>query len=191
MPFTSDLPQYKSLSKVSREALVCSRKLWNRSLVKGIQLQQQKMQPKEYIEAGIALKRIMATEKSITITDNTPAGLYVYSDPSIFDFIMRNLLTNALKYTPRNGTIVISADAAAKPGFVVFAVKDSGMGIDKALLPRIFYSLKSEEGTENEKGHGIGLMLCKEFALQNSGDIWVESEQGHGATFYFSVKSII
>lgn len=162
---------------------------WGQTLVKGISLHQIDMKPKGYIKEGIDLRKIKAAEKNITITDHTPAELHVYSDPSLFDFIIRNLLANALKYTFQNGTIDIYADTSALKGFTVFSVKDSGIGIDKENISKLFYSLKSQKGTDNEKGHGIGLMLCKEFAVQNGGDIWVESEKGKGATFYFSVKS--
>jgi signal transduction histidine kinase/Tfp pilus assembly protein PilF len=162
---------------------------WGRLLVKGISLQQQKFKPNTYIKESIELRKIKAAEKNITVIDNTPPELTIFSDPSIFDFIMRNFLANALKYTPRNGNIEITTDTKSKPGFTVFGVKDTGMGIDPELLPKLFYLLKSRDGTDNEKGNGIGLMLCKEFAIQNGGDIWVESEKGKGATFYLSVKS--
>lgn len=162
---------------------------WGQTLVKGISLHRIKMQTKGYIKEAIDLKKMKAAEKSITITDHTPADIFVYSDPSLFDFIIRNLLANALKYTHKDGTIDIGSDTSGLPGFTIFWVKDSGIGIDKAKIPTLFYSLKSEKGTDNEKGHGIGLMLCKEFAIQNGGDIWVESELGKATTFYFSVKS--
>ncbi len=152
-------------------------------------MQQKRFEPKGFIKDSIELRKLKATEKNITIVDNTPTEMSIYSDPSIFDFIMRNFLANALKYTPRNGRIDITADTRSKPGFTVFGVKDSGMGIDPELLPKLFYSLKSRVGTENEKGNGIGLMLCKEFAIQNGGDIWVESENGKGSTFFLSVKN--
>jgi signal transduction histidine kinase len=162
---------------------------WGKSLVKGVSVQQQKIHPKSFIRDSIELRKIKAAEKNIIIKDNTPNDAHVWSDPSIFDFVMRNLLANALKYTPRNGSIIINLDTTIRPGYSVFVVKDSGVGIDKATLPNIFYSLKSKPGTENEEGHGIGLMLCKEFAVLNMGDIWVESELGHGATFYFAVQT--
>lgn len=162
---------------------------WGQSLVKGISLRQQKMQPKSYINESIELKKMKGIEKNITITDTTPPDIYIYSDPSIFDFIIRNLLANALKYTRHNGSVEISADSISKPGFTVFAVTDSGIGIPKEQQANLFTSLKSSKGTDNEGGHGIGLMLCKQFAIQNGGDIWLESEPGKGTTFYFSVKS--
>ena len=162
---------------------------WGQTLVKGISLHQVRMQPKGYIKEGIELKKMKASEKNITITDHTPHETYIFSDPSLFDFIIRNLLANALKYTHHGGTIDINCDRTSRHCFTIFSVKDSGVGIDASILPKIFHSLKSQKGTDNEKGHGIGLMLCKEFAIQNGGDIWVESEVGKGTTFFFSVKN--
>ncbi len=162
---------------------------WGQSLMKGISIYQVRMQPKISIRESIELRKMKAAEKQITIKDTTPEDLYVYADAAHFDFIVRNLLANALKYTYPKGLIEINADKKMKPGFTVFSVKDNGVGIPKDVLPKIFTALKSGEGTANEKGNGIGLMLCKEFAMKNGGDIWVESEEGKGATFSFSVKN--
>jgi len=148
------------------------------------------MKSKPYISESIALRKMKIAEKNITVTDSTPNDLYVLSDPALFDFIIRNLIGNALKYTRHGGYIRVNADMLSKTGFVIFAVQDNGIGIDEATRARIFNSLKSTVGTDNERGHGIGLMLCKEFAVLNGGDIWVESEAGKGSTFYFSVKNI-
>lgn len=163
---------------------------WGQSLIKGNVLSQIKLQPKVLINQSIDFKKMAAAQKRITIIDNTPAGISVFADPTHFDFIMRNLISNAIKYTKPNGWIEINADILRKPGFIVFSVKDNGVGIDRSLLPDIFNPLNSTYGTANEKGTGIGLMLCKQFVVQNGGSIWVESELGKGATFYFSKKSV-
>ena len=162
---------------------------WGQSLVKGIMLQEQNIYLKEFISENIALKKIAAANKGIQIKDNVPADLLVHADATHCDFIVRNLLSNAIKYTYENGVIEISSDRKMRPGFTVFSIKDNGMGIDKDVLPNIFNPQYSVTGTANEKGTGIGLMLCKEFAIQNGGDIWVESEAGKGATFYFAMKN--
>ena len=162
---------------------------WGQLLVNGIRLHQTKIKPKVYIKENIDLKKIKAAEKNITITDNTPDNIFVYADYAHFDFIIRNLLANALKYTNKNGHVTISADAASQPGHTIFAVKDDGVGISKSTMQKLFTLVNSNEGTSSEKGNGIGLMLCKEFAVKNGGDIWAESEEGKGATFYFSVKN--
>lgn len=162
---------------------------WGQSLMKGILIKEQYVYIKEFIKENIELKKTAANEKQIEIIDNTPEGQRVFADPTHCDFIVRNLLTNAIKYTYEKGKIEISSDTKIKPGYIIFAVKDNGIGIDRALLPHIFNPSYSVTGTANEKGTGIGLMLCKEFVQQNGGDIWVQSEPGEGATFFFSLKS--
>jgi signal transduction histidine kinase/tetratricopeptide (TPR) repeat protein len=160
---------------------------WGQSVVKGNKIHQVSFHPKNYIKEAIEFKRIAAAEKNIEVTDTTLEDTCVYADETHFDFIIRNLLANAIKYTNNNGRIGISADRDAKPGFIVFAVKDNGIGMAKDVLARLFNPVNSMAGTANEKGNGIGLMLCKEFANQNGGDIWVESEPGRGSIFYVSI----
>jgi signal transduction histidine kinase len=179
-----------NLKEHTRSSLETFDKLlyWGQSLMKGVKLHKFKMQTSGYVKEAIAFKKIKAAEKNIRITDNTPPDTRVFADPSLFDFIIRNLLANALKYTWPGGAIEINADTALMPGYIVFSVKDNGTGMDKATLSRLFSPLESRQGTENEKGHGIGLMLCKEFAIQNGGDMWVDSEEGRGSVFYFCVQ---
>jgi len=161
---------------------------WGQSLIKGVNLKQEYFAPAKYVREAIELKKISADDKCITVTDNVPPDMKVYADSTHFDFIIRNLLGNAIKFTGYKGTVEINADVQMRPGYVVFSVKDNGLGIDKERLAKIFEPFNSKDGTASEKGTGIGLMLCKEFALRNSGDIWVESEPQKGATFYYSVK---
>ena len=78
------------------------------------------------------------------------------------------------------------------PGFTLFAVKDTGIGINKEKIAEIFEPFSSStKGTADESGTSIGLMLCKEFVVQNGGKIWVESDPGKGSAFYFSFKTSI
>ena len=109
--------------------------------------------------------------------------MHAFADSAHFDFIIRNLLANALKYTYPKGSIIISADSESKIGFITFSVKDNGIGIKSAAIATIFNPLVSTPGTADEKGTGIGLMLCKEFVTKNGGEIWVESAEGSGTTF--------
>ena len=182
------LDSMREHSKVSVETLD-KLLFWGKSLVRGISMNTVKFQPKKYIRGAIELKRISALEKNITITDHVPAELYVYADATHFDFIIRNLVVNAIKYTHMNGQIDISADSEARVGYTVFAVKDNGTGMTREQIAKLFEPAVSIPGTANEQRSGIGLMLCKEFVRQNDGDIWVESERGEGTTFFFSVKS--
>jgi signal transduction histidine kinase len=161
---------------------------WGHSLMKGIRINQVKMPVKPLIRENIDLIKIKAQEKEITIKDNIPNDLNIFADPAHFDFIIRNLLANALKYTYPRGVITLSADNNHKQAYTLFSVADNGMGINTDRMSLIFNPLVSTAGTEDEKGTGIGLMLCKEFVIKNGGEIWVESQPGKGATFFFSLK---
>jgi signal transduction histidine kinase len=114
-----------------------------------------------------------------------------FADPDHFKFVLRNLLTNALKFTKRNGEVSIKAFQDGK--FIRVSVKDNGVGMSKEFKEKLFKmdNVKSTTGTDNEKGTGLGLLLCKEFIRKNGGDIWVESEEGKGSCFEFYLPASI
>lgn len=150
----------------------------------------ERFNPKKYLSSGIELKLFAISKKNIKVVDNTANDLEIVADQGHFEFIMRNLLSNAIKFSYAGGRVEVNADEQLQPGFVVFSVKDEGMGMSPAAMQHVFKStITSTYGTENEKGNGIGLMLCEEFVRLNGGKIWVESEQGKGSTFYFSLRS--
>ncbi len=161
---------------------------WGQSLVKGIRMQAQVLNVKDIVRQNIELKKLALQDKSLTIIDNVSNDLKVDVDITHFDFIVRNLISNAIKYTFNGGEITVGADSNKIPGFVVLYVADTGTGMAADLLAKVFSPEQSMPGTADEKGTGIGLMLCKEFAYLNGGDIWAESEEGKGATFYLKVK---
>lgn len=161
---------------------------WGQSLMKGLSTVPERFYAKQYIVQAIELRKIAASDKEIVVTDRIPEDLDIFTDPNHFDFIIRNLFGNAIKFTGVKGIIDFSADEHSKPGYVIFAIRDSGVGISAERLKKIFEPFNSNIGTANEKGTGIGLMLCKEFAVKNGGDIWATSEPGKGSTFYVSVK---
>ena len=100
---------------------------------------------------------------------------------------MRNLISNAIKFTRPAGQIVISAEL--KNAELIIAIRDNGVGIKKENIGKLFRIdvNHSALGTQNEKGTGLGLILCKEFIEKHGGKIWVESEVGKGSQFYFSI----
>lgn len=161
---------------------------WGKSLMNGLQLVPEWFNPKQYILETIELRKMAAAEKEIRVIDHTPDDLEIYTDPNHFDFIIRNLFSNAIKFTPVKGIISFDVDVYSTPGFYVFSVTDTGIGIDADRMRKIFEPFNSKMGTANEKGTGIGLMLCKEFALKNGGDLWAKSQPGKGSTFYLSVR---
>ena len=130
-----------------------------------------------------------STSKNIKLTNLVPDQLRVSADEDMLKTIIRNLVSNALKFTPTNGNIEIKA--MEKPDEIEIAIKDTGIGIKKEDIDKLFKigSNYSQQGTENESGTGLGLVLCKEFVEKHSGKIWVESEEGKGSTFKFTLHS--
>ena len=133
-----------------------------------------------------------ASQKEIEVKVDIPETLKVEADIRMLLTIIRNLLTNAVKFTPRGGNVSISASVEEKH-FVTIAVKDTGIGISTDMLKKIFLidTNNNTKGTEGEVSTGLGLILCKEFVEKHGGKIWVTSEEGKGSTFYFTVKEAV
>ncbi|MGC1240691.1 MAG: tetratricopeptide repeat-containing sensor histidine kinase [Chryseosolibacter sp.] len=161
--------------------------MWGQSQLKGLRLNQQMIPVRERIKKTVSLASDYAGQKNVTIIHNTPADLQVYADAAHFDFVIRNLLSNAIKFSHSDRTVVLNAFPSGDE--LIFSIQDSGIGIARELQDQIFTSAnESIKGTWEEKGTGIGLMLCREYITENGGRIWVESEPGNGATFYFSLR---
>ena len=128
-----------------------------------------------------------AFNKNISIETDLTEENIVYADEYLITTVLRNLLTNAIKFTHANGKIVVSTKN--KDGFLEVSVNDSGIGMNPQNLEKIFNidSKFSNLGTNNEKGTGLGLILCKEFVELQGGKIWVTSNVGIGSTFTFTL----
>ena len=143
----------------------------------------------ECLDETIALLQDHQQRKNITIQrDNT--NIEFSSDPNALKTVLRNLISNALKFTPNDGIIKISAKKSKDE--VVVSISDSGVGIKSDLIPMIFKmdSYISTEGTDQEQGTGIGLSLCREMIARHNGKIWAESELGQGSVFHFSLPDL-
>ncbi|MBW8323519.1 MAG: PAS domain-containing sensor histidine kinase [Prolixibacteraceae bacterium] len=129
-----------------------------------------------------------ANSKMIAVINYIPDGMVVYADKDMLKTILRNLISNALKFTSTRGKIEIKA--ISKGSTIEILVFDTGTGISKDDMAKIFRidSNFTKDGTENEKGTGLGLLLCKEFVEKHGGKIWVESEVGKGSTFIFTLS---
>lgn len=143
--------------------------------------------PAEAIFESAAVLKHNFFQKNIIVTNEAAAGRSVYADFNSVKTVMRNLLMNAWKFTPKNGKVTISVKVV--DSFIEIAVEDTGVGIAAANLPRLF---RIEEkyrmnGTEGEAGTGLGLILCKELVEKNGGNISVESVQGKGSCFRFTL----
>ena len=137
--------------------------------------------------SSIDALNLTLSNKGIELTNNIPLGLYIEADKNLFTTVIRNLVSNAIKFTPAKGTIEINA--LEKENVIQFSVTDSGVGMSVETLNKLFKIdiQVTTKGTAGEKGTGLGLLLCKEFVEMHGGRIWVESELGNGSTFYFTL----
>jgi PAS domain S-box-containing protein len=135
----------------------------------------------------LALARELAANKNIEISNLIKPHMMVYCDIEMTKTILRNLISNAIKFTPAKGQITINA--IQKHAMVEVTVKDTGIGIKHETIPQLFTlsNTYTTPGTDNETGSGLGLMLCKELVEIQGGKIRVESQPGKGTTFYFSL----
>jgi PAS domain S-box-containing protein len=141
------------------------------------------------LEQNINLLKSSADRKEIELNCKSGENLFVTGDINMINTVIRNLIGNAIKFTPRKGKIAITYELLDS-GYCQISVADSGVGIDSERLTTLFEvgQNNSTIGTENEMGSGLGLILCKEFIEKNSGKIWVESILGQGSRFIFTLK---
>jgi signal transduction histidine kinase len=140
---------------------------------------------KEILVEEFSLLEDMAGRKNIELKSYLTDNLLISADRNMIKTIFRNLISNAIKFTHKNGKVEVKAVQDNR--HVEISVSDSGIGITgetKAKLFRIDGDLTTK-GTEDEKGTGLGLFLCNEFVEKHGGKIWVESESGKGSTFKF------
>ncbi|MDT0607347.1 tetratricopeptide repeat-containing sensor histidine kinase [Croceitalea rosinachiae] len=143
------------------------------------------------VENNIKFLSELAATKSIKILNQMPENPMGYFDENHIDIVIRNLISNAIKFTPENGLITINALEEKNTWKIM--VKDTGIGMDQKTLKKMFNDNANftTYGTNNEKGTGLGLTLCKEMVLKNKGEIWVESEAKKGSTFFFTLPKVV
>ena len=129
-----------------------------------------------------------ADSKNVTLKNYIPEQ-QIFADPDMIDVIIRNLVTNAIKYSHRNSEVTLAGEV--KGDYIEISVRDSGIGIPDDIQQTLFIMTEtnSRRGTINEEGSGLGLVLCAEFAHLNNGTIRFESKQGEGSVFYFTVPT--
>jgi PAS domain S-box-containing protein len=147
----------------------------------------------EYVEMGSLINEVTdllndaAEHKSITISKEIGRNLTAFIDKAMISTVLRNLISNAIKFTNMGGKILISSQQNDHE--LIISVSDNGVGIKKKAMNELFRIEESSStlGTKNEKGTGLGLILCKEFVGKHKGKIWVESDPGKGSTFHFTL----
>ncbi|PTN05603.1 tetratricopeptide repeat protein [Mangrovibacterium marinum] len=139
-------------------------------------------------KVGSLLKPI-ADQKNIRLNYHVPGNIHVYATPMMVETVLRNLLGNAIKFTPNGGSVSVSFTRAEQ--YVTCCVEDTGVGMAKEELNQLFCidSKIKKKGTNNEDGSGLGLILCSEFIQLNKGKIWAQSELGKGTRFCFTIPA--
>lgn len=149
-----------------------------------IQLRKETITLKDIFSNILGVYKEVALKKGIEVTFTVDESLTMNGDKNQIEFVIRNLVNNAIKFTNRNGVVNLTAKALAN-GRVQISVSDNGIGIDDETRSKLFSSDKKQgiDGTEGEKGTGLGLMLSKEFIKLNGGKMDIESTVGKGTTF--------
>lgn len=162
---------------------------WSKSQMEGVTVKLVELNLKEVLQGTLQINQAIAAEKGIQLTDQLTDSAFIIADPDMLQLIVRNLVNNAIKFTNPGGQIMVSSEIIGDDCQV--RIKDTGIGIPHDQQNDIF-SLKTSStyGTKNEKGVGLGLVLCKEFAELQGGKIAFESAPGTGSTFYVSFKRL-
>lgn len=163
--------------------------LWAKSQKNNIQFKPEKLKLNLVIKNNMILNARIAERKEIELKSSSKEDILVDADHNMVDLIIRNLLSNAIKFTPAKGNVDLVVELT-NDDFYKLSIKDSGVGIAEKNLPRLFDDNDhlSTYGTDNEKGSGLGLILCREFVEMNGGTISVQSAEGKGSTFSFTLK---
>lgn len=161
--------------------------LWARTHRNKIKIVKENLNLKKNIIEAIGVYLPYAEKKNITIDISVSENLNIYADKFSIKTIISNLFNNAVKFTPQNGNIKINA--IRKDNFIEISISDTGVGIPPEIIPKLFRieDSISTKDTDNEKGTGLGLLLCKEFTEKHKGKIRVESELGKGTKIIFTI----
>jgi len=176
----------RTLSK-STFSLVRNLLNWVRVQKDHIKAIPEKIKLKNVVQEVLLLVKFDAENKRINLKIDIEDGIWVYADKEMLKTVLRNLLANAIKFTPLSGEVIVSAFVDTH-NYAEISISDNGIGIDEEQLKQIFNNrCVSTYGTNSEKGYGIGLSLCQEFISKNGGALRVKSEVGKGSEFIFTV----
>ena len=162
---------------------------WSRSQSGRIEFTPKSLNLSNLISTNLSLNKMNADNKKISLINNSSENIIVKADQNMVLTVIRNLITNAIKFTLEGGSITIETNIYTQDKEVVVSVIDTGIGMTPEQLEKLFKieSSFTTPGTNYEKGTGLGLIICKEFIEKHHGRIWVESEQGVGSKFMFSL----
>nr|WP_295925026.1 HAMP domain-containing sensor histidine kinase [uncultured Dyadobacter sp.] len=159
---------------------------WSKSQLHGVSTHLEYLNLNTLFESTLNLERNIAARKSISLESYFDPSASIYADSDMMQLILRNIVGNAIKFTPMGGRITIRGEML--DNHCQISVCDNGIGISPEKQKSIFsLHVESTFGTNNEKGAGLGLVLCMEFIKAQNGKIWLESEPGQGTCFYISI----
>lgn len=160
---------------------------WGQTQMNGSVTKQGATALENIVEENIALLSEIASNKSIKLVNRVEPNTLTWSDSNQMDIVIRNLMSNALKFTPEKGMVTIGAIEKLNKWEIY--IRDNGIGMNEETMGKIFSkdSTHTTYGTNDEKGTGLGLSLCKEMVEKNNGIIWVNSAPNKGSSFYFTI----
>jgi signal transduction histidine kinase len=163
---------------------------WSRSQTGNIDYKAEVFDVHALLESNVELLKGQALNKSITLRNDSKTSMEVRAHKNSVNTVIRNLISNSIKFTPRNGEIVLGVDSNVSE--VIVSVTDNGVGMSDEVVRKLFRidTKHTTKGTAEEKGTGLGLILCKEFIDKNGGRIWVSSTINKGSTFYFALPRV-
>jgi len=160
---------------------------WAGKQMKGVQPNLQSINLLQCLNGTLQVNKSIADHKSINLIIDIDPEIILLADSNMLQLIIRNLVNNAIKFTDKNGQVIVKS--INENGKVGVSVSDTGIGISLEDQSQMFsYKVKSKQGTNHEKGFGLGLVLCKEYVLVQNGSIRLESELGKGTTFFVEFK---
>jgi len=161
--------------------------LWSKAMSGKLPFKIERLNSKDECTDVILKLRPNADQKNISINITTSHDIFLNGDKNMTRTILRNLISNAIKFSRPDGIINISAQSIEN--HVLIGISDNGVGIKKEDLSKLWDPLKpfTTQGTDGEAGTGLGLLICKEFVEKHAGKIWVESEAGKGSDFNFTL----
>ncbi|MBU2946548.1 tetratricopeptide repeat-containing sensor histidine kinase [Zobellia uliginosa] len=176
------LHNIKGISDMLNNLLV-----WGKTQLNGTIIKPSNVDIRVLVNENIELMKPLANKKSITLFNNIPKNIISFSDRDLIDIVLRNLISNAVKFTNENGEVNINVVEMNRKYRI--EVKDNGVGMAQENQSNLFdkNNTKTSHGTNNEKGSGLGLSLSKEMVESNGGTIWAESKLHKGTSIFFTV----
>lgn len=160
---------------------------WARSQMQGIKVNITLLNLNQVVQPTLDVLNEMARQKQVEISNKLDKSVKVLADSGLLTIVVRNLVSNAIKFCNEGAVITLSCALDAEQARV--CVSDTGVGMPPEVLCKLFGSeIESTRGTKEERGTGLGLMLCKDFVELMQGQIWAESQLGKGSQFYFTLR---